>query len=69
MPTQFAGLPTKTVRELLSAVPLTSLGAYKMGRQLQNGNKIVSLVALVGFLEGFPLVHEVPDFPHQLMMP
>ena len=69
MPTQFAGLPTKTVRELLSAGPQTGLGAYKRGSKLQNGNRIVSLVGLIGLLEGFPLMHQVTDFPHQLMMP
>jgi hypothetical protein len=64
VPTQCDGLPTKTVRGLLSAPARIGLYDYRNGRELQNGNEKVDLTRGFWFLEGFPLVHQVADFPH-----
>ena len=64
VPTRFAGLPTKTVRGLLSAWRQVGLYDYRNGGELQNGNEKVYLTGGFWFLERFPLVHEVADLPH-----
>ena len=68
MPTQIAGLPTKTVRGLLSATRRRALGDYDLSSELQNGNKNVGSGRLSSVLEGFPLVHQVANLPHEAVV-
>jgi len=65
MPTFRGALPTKTVRGLLSA-------SWRIGEMLTKVvadygivTKLAGLPAFGGVLEGFPLVHEVTDLPHE----
>src|SRR6187455_168874 len=68
MPALRRALPTKTVRGLSSASWRTGEMLTKVVANYGIVTKLTGLPAFGGVLEGFPLVHEVTDLPHEPMV-
>jgi len=68
MPTVRNSLPTKTVRGLLSAKGRAVEIVTYLAVSYRIVIKLGGLTTFGGVLEGFPLIHEVADLPHETVV-